>query len=46
MKPARYRPEMGDSGEAGGQFGNFNTHFMNHYPKMAKMFGKKTFTRL
>jgi len=24
LKPARHRPELLDSGEAGGQFGDFN----------------------
>ena len=44
LKPARHREA---SAEADGQFGIFNSqHFMNLFPKVAKIARKKLFTIL
>jgi len=42
LKPARHREA---SAEADGQFGDFNAqHFMNLFPKVAKIARKRLFT--
>ena len=44
LTPARHREA---SGEADGQFGDFNAqHFMNCFPKVAKIARKRLFKRL